>query len=224
MAATKLKRPETLKYQASEEIRRLLISGELQVDEIYSANYFASLLGISRTPAREALLELCSEGYFVSVLGRGFQVRKLSPKEIQDFFETRKIIEGYIIGRLRERITPSFIRDLKQNVAQMDPLCDKGGEIRFLELDKAFHMAFVTLYDNAQLAAIMDNIRNQMLIIGRKALVRQGRTREVIREHQDIVTALDQNDYDGAADFMKSHIRITETRVLAPKQNDPNKE
>jgi len=53
------------KFQAVEWIMELMASGQMKADEVYSANHFAKALGISRTPAREALLQLTSEGYFI---------------------------------------------------------------------------------------------------------------------------------------------------------------
>lgn len=53
------------KFQAVEWIMELMATGQLKADEVYSANHFAKVMGISRTPAREALLQLTSEGYFI---------------------------------------------------------------------------------------------------------------------------------------------------------------
>ena len=56
-----LEQPGTLQNQAYERIKTLLISGQLEFDEVYSANHFAEMLGVSRTPIREALLQLTIE-------------------------------------------------------------------------------------------------------------------------------------------------------------------
>ena len=63
----KLEQPGTLQNQAYKRIKTLLISSQLEFDEVYSANHFAEILGVSRTPIREALLQLTAEGFFVSL-------------------------------------------------------------------------------------------------------------------------------------------------------------
>jgi len=64
----KLEQPGTLQNQAYERIKTLLISGQLEFDKVYSANHFAEILGVSRTPIREALLQLTTKG-FLSLCG-----------------------------------------------------------------------------------------------------------------------------------------------------------
>jgi DNA-binding GntR family transcriptional regulator len=102
---SKLEQPGTLQNLAYERIKTLLINGQLEFDEVYSANHFAEILGVSRTPIREALLQLTSEGFFVSLRGRGFKVKEFSEKEIQDFFEARKMIEAYVIEQLVDEVS-----------------------------------------------------------------------------------------------------------------------
>src|SRR5688572_21556 len=82
LEARPLARPESLKDLAYREIKNHLTAGKLSPDEIYSAAQFADILQVSRTPVREALLQLATEGYLVFIEGRGFKVRPYSEKEI----------------------------------------------------------------------------------------------------------------------------------------------
>jgi DNA-binding GntR family transcriptional regulator len=214
MVVEKLKRPETLKYQAQEQIKMLMVTGKLEAGRVYSANHFAKVLGVSRTPTREALLELTAEGYFVSLLGRGFRIRQFTEKEIVDFFETRRLIETYVIGRIEDRLTAAFSRSLTDSLQQMVVYGKAHDEFRFLEADKAFHMLFIDLYANRQFASIMENIRNLMTIMGKRALISSGRVNEVIREHRSIIDALVKPDIPAAVRAMSNHINSTERIVL----------
>jgi DNA-binding FadR family transcriptional regulator len=63
MVSLQVKRPEKLKEQIYKTVKSLLTSGKLDQDTFYSANHFAEQLGVSRTPVREALLQLETEGY-----------------------------------------------------------------------------------------------------------------------------------------------------------------
>ena len=131
----KLEQPGTLHNQAYERIKTLLISGQLEFDEVYSANHFAEILGVSRTPIREALLQLTAEGFFVSLRGRGFKIKELSEKEIQDFFEARKMIEAYVIEQLVDEVSEEDLKPLDESLEQMINGHKKSGSHNFLEAD-----------------------------------------------------------------------------------------
>ena len=210
----KIERPETLQALAYDKIKGLLVSGQLEFDEIYSANHFAEILGVSRTPVREALLQLATEGLLIPVQGRGFKIKVFSDKEIKDFFETRLMIETYVIGRLVEGIGGEDLKGLEESVKLMVRSAGKGDIYGFLEADKAFHMNLVHRYKNRLLESIMENIRNLISIFGRKALSSDGRIQEVIEEHQLIVGAVREKAADKAAEAMRRHLNRSEKTII----------
>lgn len=210
----KLEPPGTLQNQSYERIKDLLISGQLKFDMVYSANHFAELLGVSRTPVREALLQLTAEGFFVSLRGRGFKIKEFSEKEIQDFFEARKMIEAYVIERLVDEVAEEELKPLDDSLQQMIDRNKTSETYSFLEADKSFHMNLIHRYENSLLESIMGNIRDFISILGQKALASSGRIQEVIREHQDILEALHRKDKIAAVKAIKHHLDATEKSLL----------
>jgi DNA-binding GntR family transcriptional regulator len=210
----KIKRPGTLQALAYENIKGLLVSGQLDFDEIYSANQFAAKLGVSRTPIREALLQLTAEGMLISVQGRGFKIKEHSEKEIMDFFEARKMIEAYVIERLVNELTEKDLKDLEGILAEMRNSAKSGDSLSFLEADKTFHMSIVHRYKNQLLETTMENIRNLISIFGGKALMSPGRIQEVIDEHYKILEALNKKDKNMAVQSMNYHLVATEKSLL----------
>jgi DNA-binding GntR family transcriptional regulator len=210
----KLEQPGTLQNQAYERIKTLLIKGQLEFDEVYSANQFAEILGVSRTPIREALLQLTAEGFFVSLRGRGFKIKEFSEKEIQDFFEARKMIEAYVIEQLVDEVSEEDLKPLDDSLGQMINGHKKLGSYSFLEADKSFHMDLIHRYENSLLESIMGNIRDFISIFGQKALASPGRVQEVIQEHQDILEALHQRNKMEAVRALKYHLDATEKSLL----------
>jgi len=211
---SKLEQPGTLQNLAYERIKTLLIDGQLEFDKVYSANHFAEILGVSRTPIREALLQLTSEGFFVSLRGRGFKIKEFSEKEIQDFFEARKMIEAYVIEQLVDEVSEADLKPLDESLAQMINGCKETRTHSFLEADKSFHMNLIRRYQNSLLESIMGNIRAFISILGQKALASPGRVQEVIQEHQHILEALHQKDKMKAVQAMKYHLDATEKSLL----------
>ena len=210
----KIERPDTLQGLAYDKIKGLLVSGQFEFDEIYSANKLAQTLGVSRTPVREALLQLAAEGFLVSVQGRGFKIKEFSEKEIKDFFETRHLIEGYVIERLGDMVGAEDLETLQKSLKQMKKAADKNDHVAFLEADKIFHMQLVHRYENRLLETIMENIRNFISIFGRRALSREGRTEEVLLEHQWIIDALRKKEARTAVKAMRHHLSITEKYII----------
>jgi len=211
---SKLEQPGTLQNLAYERIKTHLIVGQLEFDKVYSANHFAEILGVSRTPIREALLQLTSEGFFVSLRGRGFKIKEFSEKEIQDFFEARKMIEAYVIEQLVDEVSEADLKPLDESLAQMINGCKETRTHSFLEADKSFHMNLIRRYQNSLLESIMGNIRAFISILGQKALASPGRVQEVIQEHQHILEALHQKDKMKAVQAMKYHLDATEKSLL----------
>jgi DNA-binding GntR family transcriptional regulator len=211
---SKLEPPGTLQYLAYERIKTLLINGQLEFDVVYSANHFAEMLGVSRTPIREALLQLTAEGFFVSLRGRGFKIKEFSEKEIRDFFETRKMIESYVIEQLVGSVAENDLKLLENSLDSMRNGYDREEIYRFLDADKFFHMNLIHRYKNNLLESIMENIRDFISIFGQKALRSPGRVQEVIREHQRIVKALRQKDKSEAVQAINDHLDATEKSLI----------
>lgn len=210
----KIERPGTLQALAYDKIKGLMIAGELDFDSIFSTNQFAEILGVSRTPVREALLQLSAEGLLTSMQGRGFKIKKFSENRIKEFFETRQMIESYIIERLAGSNVELDLSELDKIIIQMKNYADKSDIYGFLETDKAFHMNLIRRHGNRYLTSIMENIRDLIAIFGRKALASPGRIHEVITEHQVIIQTLKQKNKQKAVESIKYHLTATEKSLV----------
>lgn len=207
-------RPETLKELAYKEIRSLLTSGKIESSKIITAAQFAAILEVSRTPVREALLQLASEGFLVAIDGRGFMIKEFSEKEIRDFFETRRIIEAYVAQQLVSGLTEVDLLQMERTLEIMKELADEGDPFAFLDADRDFHMGLVQRHNNLFLISIVDQIRTLISILGRRALFMRGRTRQVIREHASIIEAFSERDVKKAVEAVTQHLIITEREIL----------
>jgi DNA-binding GntR family transcriptional regulator len=208
-------RPESLKELAYRQIRDRLVSGRLEADAVYSAIQFADGLGVSRTPVREALLQLAAEGFLDVIDGRGFRVRDYTEKEIRDLFETRRLIETYAVERAAEGLTAAELALLDRNQKTLAERGRRGDPVSLLETDREFHMSLVRRNGNELLVSLMDRIRNHVAIFGLRALSREGRTAEVVAEHGRILKALHRHDRAEAVRAMRDHLLATERHVLA---------
>jgi len=213
-----IQRPGTLKELAYREIKQQLVSGRLLHDQIYSAQHFAEQLGISRTPAREALLQLASEGFLICLDVKGFKVKVFSSKEIRDVFETRQLIEAYVVERAAGELSEIDLKRLRESLRTMAVRAEKDDLVGFLEADKEFHLALVRRTNNLHLMSIMENIRDYVSIFGLKVLAHPGRVQEVLREHQRILDALSRGDRNDAVKAVRDHLATTERYLVSREE------
>ena len=88
-----LKQPESLAKMAYEAIRKSILSGQWKIGELYNEKAIAAELGISRTPVREALLELAAQDLVLFLPRRGLMVNRFTRRDVDEIFELRKAIE-----------------------------------------------------------------------------------------------------------------------------------
>ncbi len=208
-------RPRNLSELAYQEIKSQIISGRLEADVIYSAGQFAEMLNVSRSPVREALLQLAAEGYLELVEARGFKIREFSEKEVQDIFEMRELIEAHAVKRFVDIMSHEDLEQLKHNLQLMNRCADQGHAVQLLEADREFHMIPVRRCNNHLLSSIMENIRNYISIFGMKATSDKVRILEVIGEHDRILEALQRKDKRNVLSCVRHHLLSTQEYFLS---------
>ena len=166
---------------------------------------------------RDNLPVATEESHVVRVGGdnrNGEDERDDTKKEIQDFFEARKMIETYVIEQLVDEISEDDLKPLDDSLEEMINAHKKSGSYNFLEADKSFHMNLIHRYENCLLESIMENIRDFISVLGQKALALPGRAEEVIQEHQHILEALHKKDKMAAVRALKCHLDATEKSLI----------
>jgi DNA-binding GntR family transcriptional regulator len=205
-----VERRPTLNELAYREIKELITSGHLLVDQIYTAGQFTTQLNVSRTPIREALLQLAKEGFLTVIDGQGFKLRVSHEQEIRDFFETRSLIESHVVGRLAGTLGAEDFARLDELVQRMRGLARGGDAAGFLRCDRDFHVALCERHGNALLTAVMQNIHDRIPRYGEVAVARAGRFEAVISEHEAIIAALRAGDTAQARAVMIAHLATSE--------------
>ena len=97
-----IKKSASLKTQAYDSIREAVINHTININEIYSEKWFADNFQISRTPVREALLQLRSEGLIEVLPNRGVIVKPMTMKDAKDIYQTRIMVESFCASYLAQ--------------------------------------------------------------------------------------------------------------------------
>ncbi|GBC59371.1 GntR family transcriptional regulator [Desulfonema ishimotonii] len=203
---TPLNQPVSLSKMAYDAIRRFILSGQMKHDEIYNEMGIAKELGISRTPVREALLELSSQGLITFLPRKGLKVNKLTDRDIDEIFEVRKAIELAAVERISKNADTFDLSLIETSLEDMRKAAADKNYLRFMDLDLSFHMAFCELTGNRRMLAIMQNIHDMIHMLGTQSLAKDDRMEEAIREQENILEAVRHGKTMEARVLMEAHL------------------
>ena len=191
----------------------MIITGALEPGELQNEMRLAEALGVSRTPVREALLELSREGMVAFVPGKGVEVCKLTTEQVREVFEIRRIIEGHIIKEITTRLTDVDMQEIDRNISDQEKMLRNAERPAFIEYDKQFHLFLASKIGNRQIESILDNMRDQMHLMGIRAVEDDTRMKQVIDEHRAIFSALKEGDPQKAFNALMNHLKNTEKTI-----------
>jgi DNA-binding GntR family transcriptional regulator len=201
-----LKQPESLAKMAYEAIRQSILSSQWKIGELYNEKAIAADLGISRTPVREALLELASQDLIIFLPRRGLMVNRFTRRDVDEIFELRKAIELAAVEKITVASPPFDLFEIEESLLNQRKAVKQKDYLAFMEADRLFHTSFSELTNNRRLIAILENIRDMIHVMGVKALALEGRALEVIEEHQTILEAVKKGNIEEARRAMDYHL------------------
>lgn len=220
MGLTKIRKSEPLAKTALRVLRRSILTNELTTDVVYNEKSLAKDLGISRTPVREALLELSSKRLIKFLPQKGVVINTFSDKEIEDVFEIRTALEVFSIKKTCINHKTLDISQLKNLLQGQKDAAQEKNAVAFMEADRNFHITFTRLTKNSYLIEMMQDIRDIMHLMGFKALTQKSRMQEVIIEHDAILAAVIKGQVTDAMQLMETHLEYSKHAVKQSKQEE----
>ena len=207
--------PPSLKDWAFGEIKKAILANRLKSGKIYTDQSLALELGTSKTPVREALIELTARGFFELLPRKGFQLKQLSRIDIQNLFDFREILEVGIIRCITPALTDEDLSRLEVLRVQEFKASEEENWMDFLEADREFHLYLASLTENSYIVSSLENVRDFIVWVNIQLLaVRKQRPSEAMREHEAIIRMLEARDEEGAVERLVEHIRTAECWLL----------
>jgi DNA-binding GntR family transcriptional regulator len=175
--------------------------GDVRLDE----RQLASDLGISRTPVREAMAQLEREGFVRSVPRRGIYVVRKSKQEVIEMITAWAALESMAARLITTNAKPEEIATLRKMFATFE-----NGEARahldeYSEVNIEFHQSIIRMSQNGVLTDLAANLFTHMRMIRRKTIGEQDRVDRSIRDHINIIEALEARDTERAEDLVRNH-------------------
>jgi GntR family transcriptional regulator, rspAB operon transcriptional repressor len=198
----------TLTARAEREIKRRLIRGQLDASTGLSERQLAAELGMSKTPVREALSRLASDGLVSITPQRGVVVNTPGVDQLADCFELREVLEPYILRRLAGRLTAAQVAELRRQLRGLRDASRRRDTPEFVRLDLELHATFARFLGNGEIGRVIEQMRDR-ISLSIVAVIKQNpdRLRLGNGEHVRIVKALIDGDGDRAAELMLEHLR-----------------
>lgn len=204
-----IERPQSITGEVAARIRQAIISGDLALGEDLSERQLAEMLGVSKTPVREALAQLRLEGLVRASPPRGVSVFTLSAEEIREMCELRQALEVAAMRLAMERNPESLIAALEDVLEQMTAALADGDIKTYLAADTLFHLRFLENCGNNHL------LETYKMHIGKIAALRTHlaqkpqHTDMSFREHRLMVEKLAKGDVAGSLTVLDRHIDRT---------------
>lgn len=189
----------SLREQVYDSLRAEMARGGLQPGAFLDLNAIAQRLGISRTPLREALLHLESQGFVTIFPRRGFRLNSLSLDDIRHFYEIIGALESAALRVAGPALGPADFARMRQLDADMADAVAARDFDRYYAANLAFHDVYLARSDNARLVTQVHLLKQRLYDWPRREPMLQAWERHSVGEHEDFVRLLEQGDIDGAA-------------------------
>jgi len=200
---------------AYDYVKARLLDGRFAGGTLLSENEIAQRLDVSRTPVRQAFVQLEAEGLLELYPRRGALVVPISPSEAEDVLEARMLIEQHA-ARRAATAGPALAEALRGHIADQERALEDGAG--FAWADRRFHHALVESAGNRLLTRQYDSLRDRHQRIAAATVAGDpARIGRFIAEHREIVAALGAGDGDRAAELLGTHLQGAHELARRPR-------
>lgn len=204
----------TLHDEVVERMRDMVIEGRLTPNERINETELCRRLGVSRTPVREAIKTLASEGLIELVRNKGAIVKRLGVAEIIDMLEAVAVMERFAAKTGVERGSDDEIAAVVAMHKRMRAHFKSGDRLPYYKLNQSIHAAIVGLAHNQTIANAHETLQMRLRRIRYIGNERPTSWSGAMREHEVIIKALKQRDGDQLCAALDKHLNKTKDRVI----------
>lgn len=213
-----LQRNQSLKDQAYQTLRKMILSGELAPGQRLVEAQLARELQVSRTPIREALGQLQRESLAMVHAEHGLQVSTFSAQDAAQLYECRIALEQVSVMAACDKATAAQLRKLHRVVQQSEKLTDTKPsqllDFQLLDLDYQFHRLISEMSGNLWLQVMLDQIFDKMMLLRIQTIRQNQNVLDIRAEHRHVYEAIAQRNSEVAVAAVISHLNAAKSRVV----------
>ncbi len=193
----------SLRQQVYDYLRSQMNRGELRPGSVINLGEMSARFGISRTPLREALLQLESEGFVTIFPRKGIIVNPLTEDDIRHAYEIIGALEASVVLNESFRINPSGINEMRRLNRHMREALDRDDFDTFYSHNIAFHNVYLDLSENRGLVRTVMTLKQRLYDFPRrKGFVKEWEMTST-GEHERFIELLETGDARSASDYMR---------------------
>jgi DNA-binding GntR family transcriptional regulator len=199
---------------ATDILRQAILDGYFGPGERLDQDAIAEELGVSRTPLREAIRALESEGLLDSRPHHGVFVARISKRDIRDIFALRALLEAEVVRQAAPSIPDAVLDRLETALKEAQKAYDGGNHVAQFEADRYFHETLREFAENRLLKEVLDGVNNRISAVRRFAQTKPGpHVDQFAEEHMAILQAIKRRDPERAAALIRRHLEESGDRV-----------
>ena len=195
-----------LHREVAAKIREMIRKGVLVRGQRIVEADVCEQIGVSRTPLREALRMLESEGLVELFPHKGVFIRQPSMDEIQEMFEVMGVLEGTCARLTAEKMTTAGWQKIERLHRKLETHYAEGDREKYISANNVFHALVQELAGNRVLDEAVAKLREKVALYRHQQIYEDRRFDESIREHREILEAFRRRDPDAAEKRMKRHL------------------
>lgn len=202
-----------LREMVYSEVRKAIEDTRLVPGQTFTEENLTTQLGVSRTPVREALRKLESEGYITVYHGKYAEVTSINRADLVEEYELREILEGYAAKLAAKHGTAEDLAKVKYTLDRIQAIIDEGGTEfdrstvqRIVKANLAFHLSVIDASRNGKLSEIMNSLWKTMRMLSTSTLKNREWAISSLEEHRKIYNAIKDRDTALSERLMKQHI------------------
>lgn len=212
--------PTALYQEVAERLRQRIFAHELTPGTWIDEQKLAEQYGISRTPLREALKVLASEGLVELKPRRGCYVTEISAQDLDDIFPLMAMLEGRCAADAVKRAKAGDLKDLKAIHDRLEAAARDGRIDAFFEANQEFHKKIQEIAGNRWMLSVIQDLRKVLKLSRLHSLSLEGRLQQSLDEHRLIMAAFEASDAAKAEQLMHDHL-LSGREALAKMQDTP---
>ena len=204
----------SLHDQVVGRVRDLITDGTLEPGSRIKEGQLGAQLGVSRTPLREALKFLASEGLVELVAARGAIVRRFTARDVRDMLDVLAVLEAFAARLACARASDGDIAEVRRLHDRMVERYAVRDRLEYFKLNQQIHSAFLRLAGNATLEESHASIQSRMKRIRYIGNEEPRKWAAALAEHEEMIRALEARDGEALAAIVTRHLENTWARVL----------
>ena len=194
---------KSLKEQVYEYFRERMEKGNIRPGSFINIDETSKKLGVSRTPLRDALLQLEMESFVLIIPRRGVIVNLLTLQDIKSYYEIIGALESTALLCASERIKKENIKKMQKLNIGMEEAIERDDFNLYYAKNLTFHNVFLDLCKNSNLARIVNNLKKRLYDFPRQEGFVKKWEESSIREHKELVVLITQGRYEEASSFIR---------------------